>query len=56
MTSAAGSPSPTAGSDPPGAGGLVITAVLGAPGSGKSALTSLLVPPLPAHVVLLADH
>jgi ABC-type cobalamin/Fe3+-siderophores transport system ATPase subunit len=30
----------------------VITAVLGAPGSGKSTLASLLVPLLPAHVVL----
>ena len=55
MTSAAGSPSPTAGSDLD-AGGLVITAVLGGPGSGKSTLTSLLAPLLPAHGVLLADH
>jgi hypothetical protein len=31
---------------------LVITAVLGAPGSGKSTVASLLVPLLPAHVVL----
>jgi len=30
----------------------VITAVLGAPGSGKSTLAPLLVPLLPAHVVL----
>jgi ABC-type cobalamin/Fe3+-siderophores transport system ATPase subunit len=30
----------------------VVTAVLGAPGSGKSTLASLLVPLLPAHVVL----
>lgn len=55
MTSAAGSPSPTAGSDLD-AGGLVITAVLGVPGSGKSMLTSLLAPLLRAHGVRLADH
>lgn len=55
MTSAAARPAPTAGSDLY-AGGRVITAVLGAPGSGKSTLTWLLVPLLPAHVVLLADH
>jgi hypothetical protein len=30
----------------------VITAILGAPGSAKSTLASLLVPLLPAHVVL----
>ena len=30
----------------------MITAVLGAPGSGKSTIASLLVPLLPAHVVL----
>ena len=55
MTSAAGSPSPTAGNDLD-AGGLEITAVPGVPGSGKSTLTSLLAALLPAHGVRLADH